>query len=180
MSTKDEALLAREAAEVSRVLNEVEDQKLYDQIIDRLVEHGRVAAPTESCRRACRFLIGVASLLLEKNAKYGDSAANPKRIFARGLKASDGVRVRIDDKLSRLMTLGIDPQADEDTVRDLTGYLAILRAVTSLEAEDPRQQETKPLAVALAETERRSPGRPFERPPMPGEKWDGADGAVRK
>lgn len=83
------------------------------------------ASPT--VQAAVRYLAEVARLLLEKNAAYGDSAANPLRVFSR-VDASAGCRVRIDDKLSRIAR-GAGEHADEDTRRDLVGYLALLHAI---------------------------------------------------
>ena len=64
------------------------------------------------------------ALLLEKNAMYGDSALNPARIFSKA-DPVEQIRVRIDDKLSRIRTTG-ERAADEDTARDLAGYLVLL------------------------------------------------------
>lgn len=64
-------------------------------------------------------------LLIEKNNAYGDSALNPANIFAKG-SAVENLSARIDDKLMRIKTRGIDP-ATEDTVLDLIGYLILLR-----------------------------------------------------
>lgn len=66
----------------------------------------------------------IVALLIEKNRKYGDSALNPSRIFARS-DAVEQIRVRIDDKLTRLKNAQNDE--DEDVVKDLLGYLIILR-----------------------------------------------------
>lgn len=66
----------------------------------------------------------IGELLLEKNRKYGNSALEPCRIFSK-LDAAQGLRVRIDDKLSRMMSDQIDET--EDTELDLIGYLLILR-----------------------------------------------------
>lgn len=66
----------------------------------------------------------VAGLLKRKNAAYGNSALEPVRIFSR-LDASEGLRVRIDDKLSRLHRG--DGSGDEDAILDLIGYLILLR-----------------------------------------------------
>lgn len=63
-------------------------------------------------------------LLLEKNRKYGDSALNPKRIFSKA-DAVEQIKVRLDDKISRLMNQQNDD--DEDVVMDLIGYLVLLR-----------------------------------------------------
>jgi hypothetical protein len=66
----------------------------------------------------------IKTMLLEKNKQYGNSALNPMRIFARGIDTVTQLRVRIDDKLSRLAR-GTDNQ--EDTELDLIGYLILLR-----------------------------------------------------
>lgn len=63
-------------------------------------------------------------MLLEKNRKYGDSALKPSRIFSKA-DAKEQIKVRIDDKLNRIM----NQQADdiEDSVVDLIGYLILLK-----------------------------------------------------
>lgn len=66
----------------------------------------------------------IASLLEEKNRKYGDSALNPSRTFARS-DAVEQIKVRLDDKLTRIKNSQNDE--DEDVVKDLIGYLIILR-----------------------------------------------------
>ena len=66
----------------------------------------------------------VLDLLLEKNRKYGDSALTPKRIFSKA-DAVEQIKVRLDDKISRLMNQQNDD--DEDVDMDLMGYLVLLR-----------------------------------------------------
>jgi len=51
---------------------------------------------------------------------------DPITIFAQG-NAQDLVRVRIDDKLSRLKRGNDSIESDEDIVDDLIGYLILLR-----------------------------------------------------
>ena len=70
----------------------------------------------------------VKNLLLEKNRKYGDSALNPKRVFS---KASpiEQINVRIDDKISRIMSAQDDDT--EDAELDLIGYLILKRVAKS-------------------------------------------------
>jgi hypothetical protein len=72
----------------------------------------------------------IKSLLLEKNAKYGNSALEPARIFSRA-DPVEQIRVRIDDKLSRIRTTG-EAASDEDTARDLCGYLVLLLVAKKL------------------------------------------------
>lgn len=66
----------------------------------------------------------IHEMLLEKNQAYGNSALDPVRIFS-SADPVEQIRVRIDDKLSRLKRGR--KFADEDTVNDLTGYLILLR-----------------------------------------------------
>jgi len=67
----------------------------------------------------------VIDLLLEKNESYGDSALNPAGIFASG-NAVDNLTSRIDDKLMRIKTQGFRGYG-EDNVKDLIGYLILLK-----------------------------------------------------
>ena len=73
---------------------------------------------------ACAFLEDTAKMLRKKNAAYGDSASNPVRIFSTS-DVVEGLRVRIDDKLSRISR---GNAAGEDVIKDLVGYLALLWA----------------------------------------------------
>ena len=62
------------------------------------------------------------SLSLYKNEKYGDSALNPRNIFSK-LNSDEQIRVRLDDKLSRIMN---SPELRKNDVSDVMGYLALL------------------------------------------------------
>lgn len=72
-----------------------------------------------------RHLDKIGDLLVSKNRSYGDSALNPIRVFSRADRLEQ-LSVRIDDKLSRIQR-GTEFE-DEDTERDLIGYL-ILRLI---------------------------------------------------
>lgn len=67
---------------------------------------------------------GIKRMLIEKNRAYGDSALNPTRIFSRA-NSEEQLRVRIDDKLSRLMR-GQPDAFGEDVYQDLVGYIILL------------------------------------------------------
>lgn len=67
----------------------------------------------------------IRSLLLEKNRQYGDSALHPLRIFSKADEVEQ-LRVRIDDKLSRLARGDDSLEADEEIISDLIGYLILL------------------------------------------------------
>lgn len=66
----------------------------------------------------------IKELLLTKNREYGDSALNPVNIFS-SLNCIEAIKIRIDDKLSRIMYKG-KKTIKEDTVLDLIGYLIFL------------------------------------------------------
>jgi hypothetical protein len=66
----------------------------------------------------------ISNMLIEKNIAYGDSALDPVRIFSKADPAEQ-LRVRIDDKLSRLMK-GTEYVGDND-IDDLIGYLVLLK-----------------------------------------------------
>jgi hypothetical protein len=69
----------------------------------------------------------ICTLLQKKNAAYGDSAANPIRVFSKA-SPTEGILVRIDDKLSRIQNAGLtDLSMAEDTLLDLIGYLILLK-----------------------------------------------------
>jgi hypothetical protein len=66
----------------------------------------------------------IAHMLINKNIAYGDSALDPVRIFSKS-DPVEQLKVRIDDKLSRLMK-GTDYIGDND-IDDLIGYLVLLK-----------------------------------------------------
>jgi len=72
----------------------------------------------------------VATMLVEKNRAYGNSALDPVRVFSRA-SVVEQLLVRIDDKLSRLSR---GSAAGEDVERDLMGYLVLLRVARKREA----------------------------------------------
>ena len=83
-----------------------------------------------------RELGAIRDMLVAKNAYYGNSALEPLRVFSRA-DAVEQIKVRIDDKLSRLMR---GNNAGEDTVLDLIGYLVLLRIA------QPKLAALQPLA----------------------------------
>lgn len=65
----------------------------------------------------------IKQMLLEKNKAYGNSALDPVRIFSNA-DPVEQIKVRIDDKLSRLKRGRL---MGEDVVNDLIGYLVLLK-----------------------------------------------------
>lgn len=74
---------------------------------------------TDAIIEACEQ---IKMMLLEKNRKYGDSALNPVRVFSKA-DAGEQLKVRMDDKLSRIQNAQDDDL--EDPMMDLTGYLVL-------------------------------------------------------
>ena len=68
----------------------------------------------------------IKELLIHKNRKYGNSALQPNRIFSK-CSATEQLLVRIDDKLNRIMKGAGLLATDEDVVKDLIGYLVLLK-----------------------------------------------------
>jgi hypothetical protein len=75
----------------------------------------------------------IKELLIQKNMAYGNSAISPKRIFSRS-SSVEQIMVRIDDKLSRIANQDnvLDNDDAEDAVKDLIGYLVLLRIAQTL------------------------------------------------
>jgi hypothetical protein len=67
----------------------------------------------------------IRDILLRKNEAYGNSVADPMRVFSKA-DVVEQINVRCDDKISRLAR-GL--KAGEDAEMDLVGYLILKRAV---------------------------------------------------
>lgn len=81
-----------------------------------------------------KVLLKVASMLRRKNEKYGESVMNPLRIFYQGGENIDAlIKIRMDDKLSRLARGSEGIESDLDIYYDLIGYLALL--IVAIEGE---------------------------------------------
>lgn len=69
-----------------------------------------------------RVLEEIKDLLLERNARYGNSALEPIRVFSKA-GPIDQLYNRIDDKLSRIK----NGEMTDEVINDIIGYLVILR-----------------------------------------------------
>ena len=78
--------------------------------------------------KVTNLLTRIGQLLIAKNQQYGDSVNNPIRLFSK-LDSQAGVRVRIDDKLSRLARGNDSIERDMDIIDDLIGYLVMLKLI---------------------------------------------------
>ncbi len=79
-------------------------------------------------------------LLLQKNAKYGNSALEPLNVFS-AANAVAGIKMRIDDKLKRIKNAGLC-DATEDTLQDLAGYLILLMIAKDNESHDIQKRNS--------------------------------------
>lgn len=68
-------------------------------------------------------------LLLRKNRLYGNSIFDPVRVFAKDVNVEDQIRVRLDDKLSRILRGGVSlrdaDEALDDVLTDIAGYVIL-------------------------------------------------------
>lgn len=76
-----------------------------------------------SQRKIAQMGVQLVSLLLEKNKNYGDAALNPLTVFAKNVTPEQKIRIRMDDKISRLAR---GAEAGEDVVFDFAGYSILL------------------------------------------------------
>ena len=81
---------------------------------------------SDFANRVAKTAARVVNLLRIKNEQYGDSVQQPLRVFSK-LDSQARIRVRIDDKLSRLARGNDSIESDIDIVDDLIGYLILLR-----------------------------------------------------
>ena len=79
----------------------------------------------ETKKKIKKTMDEIRDFLIAKNEQYGDSVMNPIGIFS-DCNTDEALRVRIDDKLNRLMQGNDSIETDEDIVKDLIGYLVLL------------------------------------------------------
>jgi hypothetical protein len=83
----------------------------------------------------------IAQMLITKNRKYGNSALEPVRTFSKSLP-DEQIKVRLDDKLSRIASRQDDE--DEDVESDLQGYLVLLHISRSMKSSTPEEEVGDP------------------------------------
>ena len=67
--------------------------------------------------------------LLEKNKRYGNSALEPLKVFAKDIPDVAGILVRLDDKLSRIRNA---TELRKNDTADIIGYLFLLCIIPSV------------------------------------------------
>lgn len=108
-------------------------QKLIKEDLERaqLTEKPSTSPINQFAASLHKVINELETMLLEKNAAYGDSALNPARIFA-SCDPIELINVRIDDKLTRIKNRGDND--NEDAILDLMGYLILRRIATEKKA----------------------------------------------
>jgi len=107
---KSNGLVSYQAKECRFILHQREQGSIYMK--DKASTQGNITQVFNSMR----------DLVIEKNLRYGDAALAPKRIFSK-LDAGEGIKVRMDDKISRIMNS--DGAIRKNDVADLMGYLVL-------------------------------------------------------
>ena len=83
------------------------------------------ATLTKSQKMICEECSSIRQMLMSQNAQYGDSVLNPTRFFSHA-DQEEQIKVRIDDKLNRLVQGNDSLESDDDIIKDLIGYLILL------------------------------------------------------
>ena len=96
--------------------------KLYKEAKQNYIQ---VTNMNESQTKIAKKCQQITKFLLDKNEQYGDSALTPIRIFSKS-DDKEQLKVRIDDKLNRLLQGNQNIEKDEDVIIDLIGYLILL------------------------------------------------------
>ena len=87
------------------------------------VEAQELTETQTAIKKRCEL---IKHMLLNKNRQYGNSVMNPIRVFSKADK-TEQLRVRIDDKINRLLQGDESIESDVDVIDDLIGYLILLR-----------------------------------------------------
>lgn len=123
----DKARAAEKAAEMVEPVGVLIEEDVADESVVAMDEDQGAAVVDRSAAGFPSVLDDVLadlrSFLIAKNQAYGNSALEPVRVFSKA-DPVEQLRVRIDDKLSRLFR---GEAAGEDTELDLLGYLTLLQ-----------------------------------------------------
>ena len=87
--------------------------------------YSKVTSLPESQKRIREVGESIIDFLLEKNDQYGDSALSPNTIFSQA-DTAEQIKVRIDDKINRLVMGTDNLEKDDDILKDLIGYFILL------------------------------------------------------
>jgi len=97
---------------------------VINEHLDILTDDDFQKADDKFSKKLRKVMGDLEALILKKNKAYGNSALEPCNIFSKQ-SATNQIRVRIDDKLNRLIKG--QEFGTEDTVTDLLGYLILFK-----------------------------------------------------
>lgn len=115
-----------EYSEIEEIVREVLKDMNFDlyEEADNINQKDQKDKDAEMFERQVRVTLKyVGDMLVEKNKSYGNSALDPVRVFSNA-NPKEQLRVRIDDKLSRIQRAD-ENALGEDTILDLIGYLVL-------------------------------------------------------
>ena len=120
-SVTDKLFALRKAGEIEG--RQKKTRKKAKKVVKKVEEV--VAPANESANAINATIMELNEFLVNKNKQYGDSALQPIRIFSTA-SVDEQIKVRIDDKLNRLIQGNDSMESNEDVVMDLIGYLVLL------------------------------------------------------
>ena len=106
----------------------LEEAKRKLQAQQERAGEGSTGEPTESQALIAEVCNEFRDFLIQKNEQYGDSAIDPVRVFSNA-EPDEQLKVRLDDKLSRLMRGDDRLEPDEDIIKDMLGYWILLQVI---------------------------------------------------
>jgi len=101
--------------------NEARETPTIQGFVGRLLADSDLNAP--AAWDILRVCLELAVFLIAKNSAYGNSALEPVRILS-SADPAEQLRVRMDDKLSRLIR---GQAGGEDTLKDIVGYWVLMQ-----------------------------------------------------
>lgn len=88
---------------------------------------------TDSQKEIGEVVDGIKETLLTKNARYGNAALEPLRIFSKKESTETDIPARLDEKLSRIKN---SPELRVNDVADLIGYSVLLLVQMGVKKQD--------------------------------------------
>lgn len=88
---------------------------------------------TKTQKEIAGVVDGIKEVLFTKNARYGNAALAPLRIFSKKESTETDIPARLDDKLSRIKN---SPELRVNDVADLIGYSVLLLVQMGVKKQD--------------------------------------------
>lgn len=88
---------------------------------------------TETQKKINSVVDGIKEVLFTKNARYGNAALEPLRIFSKKESTETDIPSRLDEKLSRIKN---SPELRVNDVADLIGYSVLLLIQMGVKKQD--------------------------------------------